>query len=285
MKEEKLKTITKLFEGNEIRSVWDSKKEDYYFSVVDVISVLTESDNPRHYWAVLKSRLKKEGSELVTNCDQLKLKSLKDGKYYLTDVLATEGIFRLIESVPSPKAEPFKVWLAHLGKERIDEVFDPEKAIHRGIEYYFNHGYSTEWIERRLKAILDRNKLTKVWKDNGIKEDYEYGILTNEIYKAWSGMKASEYKDYKGIRKESLRDNMSDLELLLTDIGEVTTRALAKEHKPYGLEANKKVAKAGGEVASNTKLEIEKKLGKKIINNKNNLKYKYINENDKIETK
>lgn len=284
MKEQKLKTITNLFEGNEIRSIWNSEKEDYYFSVVDVIGVLTESENPRHYWVVLKSRLKKEGSELVTNCDQLKLKS-SDGKFYKQDVLDTEGIFRLIESVPSPKAEPFKVWLASLGKERIDEVFDPEKAINRAIEYYMNHGYPSEWIERRLKAILDRNKLTKVWKDNGIEKTSEYAILTNEIYKAWSGMKASEYKDFKGIRKESLRDNMSDLELLLTDIGEVTTSKLAKEHKPHGLKANKKIAKAGGEIASNTKKEIEQKLGKKVINSKNNLNYKYIEDKEEIETK
>lgn len=284
MKEQKLKTITNLFEGNEIRSIWNSEKEDYYFSVVDVIGVLTESENPRHYWVVLKSRLKKEGSELVTNCDQLKLKS-SDGKFYKQDVLDTEGIFRLIESVPSPKAEPFKVWLASLGKERIDEVFDPEKAIHRAIEYYMNHGYPSEWIERRLKAILDRNKLTKVWKDNGIEKTSEYAILTNEIYKAWSGMKASEYKDFKGIRKESLRDNMSDLELLLTDIGEVTTSKLAKEHKPHGLKANKMIAKAGGEIASNTKKEIEQKLGKKVINSKNNLNYKYIEDKEEIETK
>ena len=284
MKEQKLKTITNLFEGNEIRSIWNSEKEDYYFSVVDVIGVLTESENPRHYWVVLKSRLKKEGSELVTNCDQLKLKS-SDGKFYKQDVLDTEGIFRLIESVPSPKAEPFKVWLASLGKERIDEVFDPEKAIHRAIEYYMNHGYPSEWIERRLKAILDRNKLTKVWKDNGIEKTSEYAILTNEIYKAWSGMKASEYKDFKGIRKESLRDNMSDLELLLTDIGEVTTSKLAKEHKPHGLNANKKIAKAGGEIASNTKKDIEQKLGKKVINGKNNLNYKYIEDKEEIGTK
>lgn len=284
MKEQKLKTITNLFEGNEIRSIWNSEKEDYYFSVVDVIGVLTESENPRHYWVVLKSRLKKEGSELVTNCDQLKLKS-SDGKFYKQDVLDTEGIFRLIESVPSPKAEPFKVWLASLGKERIDEVFDPEKAIHRAIEYYMNHGYPSEWIERRLKAILDRNKLTKVWKDNGIEKTSEYAILTNEIYKAWSGMKASEYKDFKGIRKESLRDNMSDLELLLTDIGEVTTSKLAKEHKPHGLKANKMIAKAGGEIASNTKKDIEEKLGKKVINSKNNLNYQYIEDKEEIETK
>lgn len=284
MNESKLETVTKLFEGTEIRSVWDSKSEDYYFSVVDVIKVLTGSPRARKYWSALKNKLNKEGSELSFNVGQLKLTSQKDGKKYMTDVLDTKGIFRLIESVPSPKVEPFKMWLASLGKERIDDVFDPEKAINRGIEYYLNHGYSEDWIERRLKAILDRNKLTKVWKDNGIKENYEFGILTNEIYKAWSGMKASEYKNYKGIRKESLRDNMSDLELLLTDIGEVTTRELAKEHKPFGLKANKIVAQAGGEIASNTRKEIEKKLGKKIINNENNLDIKYIEEKIQNET-
>ncbi len=281
----KLKTITNLFEGNEIRSVWDSQKEDYYFSVIDVITILTNSERPRKYWNDLKLKLKKEGSQLSEEIGQLKMKSQKDGKNYLTDVLDTKGIFRLIESVPSPKAEPFKIWLAQLGKERIDEVYDPEKAIHRGIEYYINHGYSLDWIERRLKAILDRNKLTKVWKENGINKDYEYGILTNEIYKAWSGMKANEYKEFKGIRKESLRDNMSDLELLLTDIGEVTTRELAKEHKPFGLEANKVVAKQGGQIASNTKKDIEKKLGKKIVSSNNNLSYKYLEEKEKLENK
>ena len=284
MNEKKLDAVTKLFEGSEIRSVWDSEKEDYYFSVVDVVKVLTESKVPRRYWTDLKRKLSEEGSKLYENIVQLKLES-SDGKKYLTDTLDTKGIFRLIESVPSPKAEPFKMWLASLGKERIDEVFDPEKAIHRAVEYYLNHGYSEEWIERRLKAILDRNKLTKVWKDSGIEKDYEYGILTNEIYRAWSGMKASEYKEYKGIRKESLRDNMSDLELLLTDIGEVTTRELAKEHKPFGLEANKMVAKAGGERASNTRKEIEEKLGKKVINSKNNLNRKYLTANEKLETK
>lgn len=285
MNEKKLDAVTKLFEGSEIRSVWDSEKEDYYFSVIDVIEVLTGSPRARKYWNALKNKLIEEGSELSQNVGQLKLISPKDGKKYMTDVLDTKGIFRLIESIPSPKAEPFKMWLASLGKERIDEVFDPEKAIHRAVEYYLNHGYSEEWIERRLKAILDRNKLTKVWKDNGIKKDYEFGILTNEIYKAWSGMKAGEYKDYKGIRKESLRDNMSDLELLLTDIGEVTTRELAKEHKPFGLESNKMVAKAGGEIANNTRKEIEEKLGKKVINSKNNLNRKYLNDNEKLETK
>ncbi len=281
---DKLKTITNLFEGSEIRSIWDSEKEDYYFSVVDVIRALTESKEPRKYWSVFKTRLKKEGSELTTKCSQLKLIS-SDGKYYKQDVLDTEGFFRLIESVPSPKAEPFKLWLAKLGRREIDNVFDPYKGIDKMIDYYLRKRYDLEWIESRIRAIINRKKLTKVWKENGIVEEYEYAILTNEIYKEWSGMKASEYKAFKGIRKESLRDNMSDLELLLTDIGEVTTRELAKEHKPYGLEANKTIAKAGGEIASNTKKEIEEKLGKKVINSKNNLKYKYLNDNDKIEIK
>ena len=280
MVENKLKTITNLFEGNEIRSVWDSSKEDYYFSVVDIIKVLTESNDPSHYWRTLKSRMIKEGNQTVTNCDTFKLKA-KDGKMRSTDMLDTEGIFRLIESVPSPKAEPFKMWLASLGKERIDEVFDPEKAIHRGIEYYVNHGYSLDWIERRLKAILDRNKLTKVWKDNGIEKDYEYGILTNEIYKAWSGMKASEYKKFKGIRKESLRDNMSDIEIALTNIGEITTRDIAQEEKPKGLKENIKVAKRGGEVAKVTRSLYEKETKRSAISKNNNLSYEYENNNIK----
>ena len=280
MVENKLKTITNLFEGNEIRSVWDSSKEDYYFSVVDIIKVLTESNDPSHYWRTLKSRMIKEGNQTVTNCDTFKLKA-KDGKMRSTDMLDTEGIFRLIESVPSPKAEPFKMWLASLGKERIDEVFDPEKAIHRGIEYYVNHGYSLDWIERRLKAILDRNKLTKVWKDNGIENDYEYGILTNEIYKAWSGMKASEYKKFKGIRKESLRDNMSDIEIALTNIGEITTRDIAQEEKPKGLKENIKVAKRGGEVAKVTRSLYEKETKRSAISKNNNLSYEYENNNIK----
>ena len=199
---EKLKTISNLFEGNEIRSVWNSEKEDYYFSVVDVVGVLTESPNPRNYWNMLKKRMaEEEKSELSTKCVQLKLQA-KDGKMRETDALDTEGIFRLIESIPSSKAEPFKMWLASLGKERIDEVFDPEKAIDRAVEYYRKRGYSDEWIEARLKGILNRKKLTDVWKENGIHENFEYAILTNEIYKSWSNMKASEYKEFKNIRKE-----------------------------------------------------------------------------------
>ena len=283
MKENKLETIKNLFEGKEIRSVWDSEKEDYYFSVVDVIGVLTDSNNPRNYWNMLKKRLKEEEqSELYTNCVQLKMKSLKDGKSYLTDTLDTEGILRLIESVPSPKAEPFKLWLAHLGKERIDEVFDPELAINRAVNYYRKRGYDDTWIEKRLKGILDRNKLTEVWKEGGITTDLEYAILTNTIYKEFSGMTAREYKDFKGLRKESLRDNMSDMEILLTDIGEVTTRELAKKRKPLGLEQNKDIAKLGGSIAKNTKDDIEKVFDESIISDENKLNYKYIEDNNKL---
>ena len=217
----------------------------------------------------------KEGNETVTNCDTFKFKS-KDGKMRNTDILNTQGILRIVESVPSNKAEPFKLWLAQMGKERIDEVFDPEIAIKRAIDYYRNRGYSDKWIETRLKGILDRNKLTDVWKENGIKGNYEFAVLTNEIYKTWSGMKASEYKVYKGIRKESLRDNMSDVEVALTDLGEIATRELAKKHKPYGLKENRKVAKAGGEVAKTARDDLEKKLGETVISKKNALNYKYI---------
>ncbi len=238
----KLATITNLFEGKEIRSIWNKDKEDYYFSVIDIISVLTESSDPSHYWRTLKSRMIKEGNETVTNCDTFKLKA-KDGKMRNTDMLNTQNIFRLIESIPSPKAESFKMWLASLGKERIDEVFDPELAVNRAVEYYRKRGYDDKWIKSRLTGIVDRFKLTDVWKDSGITKDYEYGILTNEIYKSWSGMKASEYKAFKGLRKESLRDNMTDIEVVLTDLGEIATRELAKEHKPFGLEQNKKIEK------------------------------------------
>ena len=273
----KIETISNLFENKEIRSVWDSQKEEYYFSVVDVIGALTDSKEPRKYWSVLKNRLKKEGSEVTTNCSQLKMLA-PDGKIRLRDVMTIKDILRLIESIPSPKAEPFKVWLARLGSERIDEVFDPEIAIKRAINYYRKRGYSDKWIEARLKGILDRNKLTDIWKEGGITKDYEYGILTNEIYKEWSGMKANEYKEFKGIRKESLRDNMTDIEVALTDLGEIATRELAKEHKPYGLEQNKEIARKGGNIARITRDNLERELGRTVISDKNTLNYKYLDD-------
>lgn len=286
MKENNLKTITNLFEGAEIRSIWNSEKEDYYFSVVDVIKALTESPRPRKYWNDLKKQLNNEGSELSENIGQLKLQS-KDGKYYNTDVLNTKGILRLIQSIPSPKAEPFKLWLAEIGKDRIDETFDPAKAVDRAISIYKAQGYNDSWIEKRLKGILHRNQLTDIWKSSGINEPVEYGILTNEIYRAWSGMKAQEYKTFKGIRKESLRDNMNDLEVLLTDIGETATKELAKQYNPQGLEQNKMIAKRGGNIAKNTRDNLEKELGRSVITSENNLNIRYIDETKekKIETK
>ena len=286
MKQDKVNTITKLFEGSEIRSFWNSEEEDYYFSVVDVISALTNSNNPRNYWNMLKKRMtEEEQSELYTKCVQLKLKSSKDGKRYLTDTLNTEGVFRLIESVPSPKAEPFKLWLAKLGREEIDNVFDPSKGIDKMIDYYLAKGYTLEWIEVRVKSILDRKKLTNTWKDYGIDENTDYAILTNEIYKEWSGMTAKQYKSYKNIRKENLRDNMTDIEVALTDLSEIATRELVKKHKPVGLNASKKIAKMGGHASKVAREDIEKNLGETIISKSNTLPYKYIKDDLVIENK
>ena len=282
MNQDKMHIVNKLFNNETIRTVWDSEKEKYYISVVDIVGVLSESDNPRNYWKVLKYRLKKEGNESVTNCNQLKLKA-KDGKYYNTDVVDIEGMFRIIESIPSKNAEPIKVWLAKLGSERIDETFDPSLAVQRAIDTYRAKGYDEDWIIKRIKGIQDRKKLTEVWKDNGVDSNLEYAILTNDIYREWSGMTAKEYKEFKGLRKESLRDNMSDIEVLLADIGEITTRELAKKHKPYGLSENRKIAKAGGEVASNTRKDIEEKLGENVISKDNNLNYQYIDDNKKLD--
>ena len=284
MNQEKLETIVDLFERKEIRSIWDNEKEDYYFSVVDVVNALANPKDARKYWSVLKTRLKKEGSEVTTNCSQLKMLA-PDGKMRLRDAMKTNDILRLIESIPSPKAEPFKMWLAHLGSERIDEVFDPEIAIKRAINYYRKRGYSDKWIEARLKGILDRNKLTDIWKDGGINENKEYAILTNEIYKSWSGMKVSEYKTYKGLRKESLRDNMTDIEVLLTNLGEVATRDIASSEHPKGFKENMKVAKRGGHVAKGARVLYEKETNKSAVSNNNNLTYKYIDQNEKIEGK
>jgi len=282
MKESQVETITKLFEGNEIRSVWNKEEEDYYFSVIDVIVALTESKNPRRYWSDLKIKLEEEGSQLYENIVQLKLRA-KDGKLRETDVLDTSGIFRLIESVPSPKAEPLKLWLAKLGRQEIDNVFDPSKGIDKMIDYYLGKGYPLEWIEARIKAIIDRKKLTKVWKENGVASNADYAILTNAIYKEWSGFTAKEYKEYKGLRKESLRDNMTDVEVALANLGEIATRELAKEHKPSGLEQNKKVAKIGGHTAKVAKDELEKSLGRSVVSKDNAIPYEYVNEDFMIE--
>ena len=280
----KLETITNLFEGKEIRSIWNGEKEEYFFSVVDVVSALTNANIPRNYWSDLKRRLIEEGSEVHEKIVQLKL-TAKDGKMRQTDTLDTEGIFRLIESIPSPKAEPFKMWLANLGKERVDEVFDPEIAVNRAIDYYRKRGYSDKWISERLNGILNRKKLTDTWKENGINKNYEYALLTNEIYKGWSGMKASEYKAYKGLRKESLRDNMTDIEVALTNIGEIAARDIAKEEHPRGLKENMKVAKRGGGVAKGAKDLYEKETKKSAISKQNVLNYQYIDDERQIESK
>ena len=263
MKQDKMYLINKIFNNNAIRTIWDKEKEKYYISVVDVVRVLSNSNNPQIYWRVLKKRLKDEGNEIVTNCNSLKLKS-KDGKYRLTDVCDIEGMLRIIESIPSKNAEPIKQWLAHLGSERINETFDPSITVQRAIDTYHKKGYDEEWIIKRIKAIQDRKKLTDVWKENGIESD------------EWSGMTTKQYKEYKGLRKESLRDNMSDLEIALADLGELVTRELVKEHKPRGLKENMSVAKTGGKVAHNTRNNIEKELGKNVVIKDNRLNYEYI---------
>ena len=258
----------KLYENKEIRSAWDEEKEEWYFSIVDVVGVLTESENPQVYWRVLKKRLKEEGNETVTNCNGLKMKAA-DGKMRLTDVADMQGIFRIIQSIPSPKAEPFKLWLAEVGKERIDEIIDPELTIDRALETYLKKGYTREWINQRLQAIQVRKELTDAWDDHGIEKGIEYAILTDEITKAWSGMTTRKYKDLKGLKKENLRENMTTLEIVLNMLAEATTTELTKTTNPQGLEENKKVAKEGGSVAGNARKEIEQKTGKPVITSKN----------------
>ncbi len=281
MKENQMHLINKMFNSEAIRTVWNREKQKYYISVVDIVGVLSESKNKQLYWRKLKQRLKEEGNETVTNCHGLKLKA-QDGKYRLTDVVDIEGMFRIIESIPSKNAEPIKLWLARLGRERIDEVFDPSITVQRAIDTYRAKGYDEEWIIKRIKGIQDRKKLTDVWKKGGVTEEIEFAILTNDIYKEWSGMTANEYKEFKGLRKESLRDNMDELEVLLADIGETTTRKLAEKHKPIGLEENRIIAKEGGTIANNTRKDIESRLGENIVNKNNSLKYEYI-DNNKIE--
>ena len=284
MNQDKMHLVNKIFNNETIRTVWDKEEEKYYISIVDLVGVLSESENPRNYWKVLKHRLKREGNESVTNCNQLKLKA-SDGKYYSTDVTDIEGMFRIIEAIPSKNAEPIKQWLAKLGKERIDEVFDPSLTVQRAIDMYRAKGYDEDWIIKRIKGIQDRKKLTDTWKNGGVTEEVEFAILTNDIYKEWSGMTAKEYKKYKGLRKESLRDNMSELEVALADIGELTTRKLAEKYKPIGLEENRKIAKQGGQVANNTRKDIEVRLKESVVTKDNALSYQYIDETKKIENK
>ena len=254
----------KVFENKQVRTVWNELEEDWYFSVVDVVAILTDSPNPRKYWSVLKTRLKTEGSELTTNCSQLKLQSA-DGKFYMQDVLNTKGVLRLVQSIPSPKAEPFKMWLASVGSERLDEIADPEKAILRGADYYRAKGYTEGWINQRLQTIEMRKKLTDEWKERGVKEGKEYAILTDEMTKAWSGLSVKEYKELKGLKKENLRDNMTDIELVLNMLAEVTTTTLSKKEKPKTFDENRSVAKRGGKFAGDTRRRFEKEIGGKVI--------------------
>lgn len=259
----------KMFEGSQIRSVWDNEREEWYFSIVDVVGSLTESNNPRDYWYRVKKRMsEEEKSELSTICRQLKLKA-PDGKMRLTDVADMQGIFRIIQSVPSPKAEPFKMWLAEIGKERIDEIIDPELTIDRALEGYARKGYSREWINQRLQAIQVRKELTDTWQDHGVKSGNEYAILTNEISKAWSGMMTREYKDFKGLKKENLRDNMSTTELILNMLAETATKDIAEATNPQGLDENKQVAQDGGSIAGDARKSIEARTGKPVITSKN----------------
>ncbi|HIS90949.1 MAG TPA: phage antirepressor protein [Candidatus Faecisoma merdavium] len=277
MKQDKTYLINKIFNNDNIRTIWDKEEEKYYISVVDVVGILSESKDKQSYWRKLKQRLKEEGNETVTNCHGLKLKA-QDGKYRLTDVVDIEGMFRIIESIPSKNAEPIKQWLAKLGSERIDEVFDPSIGIQRLIDLYRSKGYDELWIAKRIKGIQQRKSLTDVWKENGVIGNYEYGILTNEIYKSWSGMTAKEYKEFKGLRKESLRDNMDSIEVTLADLGEEATKRLANKQKPQGLRDNIKVAKIGGNIAKVARDELEKQLGESIISKNNMLDYRYKDE-------
>lgn len=264
----KLQSI-QIFEDRKVRTVWDESAAEWYFSVVDVIGILTDSVSPTVYWRKLKQRLKQEGNETVTNCHGLKMIA-PDGKMRLTDVLDTEGILRLVQSIPSPKAEPFKLWLAKVGNERIEEIQDPEKAIDRAMQYYINKGYSPEWINQRLKSIEIRKDLTNEWDRVGVKGS-EYGLLTDIITQAWSGMKTKDYKKFKGLKKESLRDNMSNMELVLNMLAEVSTTEISKQRNPKGLNENKEIAKEGGTIAGNARKQIESKSGKSIITSDNHL--------------
>jgi hypothetical protein len=257
-----------LFEERKVRTIWDDEDEKWYISIIDVVGALTDSPNPNNYWKVLKSRLKKEGSQLVTNCNQLKMQS-SDGKFYKTDVADTEQLFRLIQSIPSPKAEPFKLWLAQIASERLDEIQDPELTIDRALEQYLQLGYSENWINQRLKSIEIRKELTDEWKSRGIKEGQQFATLTDIISKAWSGITTKEYKLLKGLKKENLRDNMTNTELILNMLAEASTKDISKAINPETFNESKEVAKQGGNVANVARKELEAKTGKKVVSNLN----------------
>ena len=271
----------KLFENKKIRSNWDAEKEKWYFSVVDIIEVLTDTPRPRKYWNALKTKLKLEGSELSQNMGQLKMQS-EDGKFYKTDVADTEQLFRLIQSIPSPKAEPFKQWLAKVGYERIEESQDPEKSIDKAMEGYLKLGYSSAWINQRLKSIEVRKELTDEWENRGVKKGQEFAALTDIITQAWSGKTVGQYKNFKGLKKENLRDNMTNLELVLNMLAEATSTEISKENNPETFDDNKRIAKKGGEIAGNARKQIEKQTGKKIVSSQNAKELPVAKENKKL---
>ena len=259
----------KIFNRQRVRTHWDEEAEKWYFSIVDVVAILTDSADPNNYWKVLKSRLIKEGNKSVTNCNRLKMRSPKDGKYYKTDVADTEQLLRLVQSIPSPKAEPFKLWLAEVGYERLEEAEDPEKSIDRAMEMYLRKGYSKEWVNQRLKSIEIRKDLTDEWDKRGVKKGREYAILTDEITKAWSGLTVKDYKKVKGLKKQNLRDNMTNMELVLNMLAEATTTEISKQEQPDTFEQNQEIAKQGGEIAGTARRQIERKTGKSVLTAKN----------------
>ena len=259
----------KIFNRQRVRTHWDEEAEKWYFSIVDVVAILTDSADPNNYWKVLKSRLVKEGNKSVTNCNRLKMRSPKDGKYYKTDVADTEQLLRLVQSIPSPKAEPFKLWLAEVGYERLEEAEDPEKSIDRAMEMYLRKGYSKEWVNQRLKSIEIRKDLTDEWGKRGVKKGREYAILTDEITKAWSGLTVKDYKKVKGLKKQNLRDNMTNMELVLNMLAEATTTEISKQEQPDTFEQNQEIAKQGGEIAGTARRQIERKTGKSVVTVKN----------------
>lgn len=277
-----MKDSIKIFEKRKVRTVWDEETEEWYFSIVDVVGVLTDSPNPNNYWKVLKNRLKKEGSELVTNCNQLKMQSA-DGKYYKTDVADTQQLFRLIQSIPSPKAEPFKLWIAQVAKERLDQMQDPELSIEQAMMDYKRLGYADNWINQRIKSIEIRKELTDEWKSRGLEEGVQFATLTDIIYKTWADKTAKEYKNFKGLKKENLRDNMTNTELVLNMLAELSTKRISETTNPESFDEHSQVAKQGGEIARNARLELETKTGEKVISPLNAKKGILKNTNKEID--